>query len=227
MDYYILAKRLQSSEVSEYITYIFVDTKTNELVVYVKPQYIKNTLKFLYSNQKCKFTMLISICGVDYLGNINTINSPDTINNFNSDKRFEVVYNLLSIELNQRIRIKVAIDEDENIETASPIYNAATWYERELWDMYGIKFTNHPDMRRILTDYGFEGHPLRKDFPLTGYVEVYYDEKEKAVLYKPVNLEQEYRSFNFTNPWEGTEYILPGDEKVTNTTNNDSAKSKK
>ncbi len=128
-------------------------------------------------------------------------------------QRFEVVYNLLSIKHNFRVIIKVGIDSD-NIDTVMQVHSCALWYEREAWDMYGIKFNHNPDLRRILTDYGFEGHPLRKDFPLTGYKEVRYDLEQKKVIYEPVNLTQEFRTFDFLSPWEGTQYVLPGDEKA-------------
>jgi NADH-quinone oxidoreductase subunit C len=129
------------------------------------------------------------------------------------DPRFDVVYNLLSPKHNQRIRVKAAIDEETPVPSVTGVFNSAIWFEREAWDMYGIFFSDHPDLRRLLTDYGFEGHPLRKDFPLTGYVEVRYDEDQKRVVYEPVNLTQEFRSFDFMSPWEGMLH-LPGDEKA-------------
>ena len=143
---------------------------------------------------------MVSICGADY---------PNKV------KRFEVIYALLSLKHNNRIRVKVAVGYDEVISTASDIFINATWYEREVWDMYGVMFANNPDLRRILTDYNFDGHPLRKDFPLTGNVEVRYDLEQKKVVYEPVSLTQEFRSFDFMSPWEGTSYVLPGDEKAT------------
>ena len=130
-------------------------------------------------------------------------------------ERFEVVYNLLSMSLNQRIRLKVETDESEPVPSATGLYSSAGWWEREAWDLFGIYFADHPDLRRILTDYGFEGHPLRKDFPLTGYVELRYDEEQKRVVYEPVRLKQEFRSFDFLSPWEGMDKILPGDEKAS------------
>ncbi len=140
----------------------------------------------------------MDICGVDY---------PDR------EKRFEVVYHLLSMRQNHRIRISVPVAEDEIVPSCIELYPAADWFEREVFDMYGVMFSGHPDLRRILTDYGFRGHPLRKDFPTTGYIEVRYDEEQKRVVYEPVKLTQDYRQFDFMSPWEGAEYILPGDEK--------------
>jgi NADH-quinone oxidoreductase subunit C len=144
--------------------------------------------------------MLVDVCGVDY---------PDR------PERFDVVYNLLSLKLNQRIRVKVTTDEDSAVPSVTAVYSAAGWFEREAWDLFGIYFADHPDLRRLLTDYGFEGHPLRKDFPLTGYVEVRYDEDQKRVVYEPVRLKQEFRSFDFVSPWEGMNHVLPGDEKAS------------
>ena len=156
-------------------------------------------LRFLRDDPKCRFTVLCDICGVDY---------PDR------PQRFEVVYNLLSMKLNQRIRVKVETDEEQPVPSAIGLFSSAGWWEREAWDLFGIYFADHPDLRRILTDYGFEGHPLRKDFPLTGYVELRYDEEQKRVVYEPVRLKQEFRSFDFLSPWEGMDKILPGDEKA-------------
>lgn len=147
------------------------------------------------------FVSLIDICGADYP---------------NREKRFEVVYHLLSPTQNLRIRLKVSTDEDAAVPSLVPIFPAADWFEREVYDLYGVFFDGHPDLRRILTDYGFEGHPLRKDFPLTGYVEVHYDDLQRRVVYDRVVLPQEYRDFDFLSPWEGTEYTLPGDEKKSN-----------
>jgi NADH-quinone oxidoreductase subunit C len=144
--------------------------------------------------------MLVDVCGVDY---------PDR------PERFDVVYNLLSLKLNQRIRVKVTTDEDNAVPSVTAVFSAAGWFEREAWDLFGIYFADHPDLRRLLTDYGFEGHPLRKDFPLTGYVEVRYDEDQKRVVYEPVRLKQEFRSFDFVSPWEGMNHVLPGDEKAS------------
>jgi NADH-quinone oxidoreductase subunit C len=129
--------------------------------------------------------------------------------------RFEVVYNLLSLNRNLRVRLKLETDEEQPVPSSVGVFSAAGWWEREAWDLYGIYFSNHPDLRRILTDYGFDGHPLRKDFPLTGYVELRYDEDQKRVVYEPVKLKQEFRSFDFLSPWEGMDHILPGDEKAS------------
>lgn len=156
-------------------------------------------IKALKSDKNMNFTVLSDLSAADY---------PE------KENRFEVIYNLLSLKQNVRLVIKVAILDNEEIESISNLYSASIWYEREVWDMFGIKFTNHPDLRRILTDYGFEGHPLRKDFPLTGYVEVRYDIEQKKVIYEPVSLTQEFRSFDFLSPWEGAKYVLPGDEKA-------------
>ena len=148
------------------------------------------------------FQQLLDVCGVDY---------PDR------EERFEVVYHLLSLTRNARVRVKVTTDEVQPVPTIVDVYPAANWFEREAFDMYGMLFTGHPDMRRLLTDYGFEGHPLRKDFPMTGYVEVRYDEEQRRVVYEPVKLTQEFRTFDFLSPWEGAEYpapVLPGDEKA-------------
>lgn len=161
---------------------------------------IISVLEFLRDDPMCEFKMLIDLCGADY---------PDRI------ERFEVIYNLLSFTKNARIRVKVNTDENTPVPTAVGTFSAANWFEREVWDMYGVYFNNHPDMRRILTDYGFEGHPQRKDFPLTGYVELRYDEERKRVVYEPVKLTQDFRRFDFTSPWEAmTDMQLPGDEKA-------------
>jgi len=149
------------------------------------------------------FQQLLDLCGVDY---------PDR------RERFEVVYHLLSMTRNARVRVKVSTDEVKPVPTAVEVYPAAGWFEREAFDMYGMLFEGNPDMRRLLTDYGFEGHPLRKDFPMTGYVEVRYDEEQKRVVYEPVKLTQEFRQFDFLSPWEGAKYVLPGDEKAPATT---------
>jgi NADH-quinone oxidoreductase subunit C len=155
-------------------------------------------LTALRDNVQLKFVSIIDITAADYPGR---------------DRRFDVVYHLLSPTLNQRIRIKVETDEDTAIPSAVGVFPGANWYERETYDMYGVLFSGHPDLRRLLTDYGFEGHPLRKDFPLTGFVEVRYDDEQKRVVYEPVKLRQEFRDFDFLSPWEGTDYVLPGDEK--------------
>jgi len=170
-----------------------------ELCVRVERASLAQVLGFLRDDTKCRFTVLCDICGVDF---------PDRA------LRFEVIYNLLSMSLNQRIRLKVQTDENSPLPSAIELYSSAGWWEREAWDLFGIYFAGNPDLRRILTDYGFEGHPLRKDFPLTGYVELRYDEEQKRVVYEPVRLQQEFRSFDFLSPWEGMDKILPGDEKA-------------
>jgi NADH-quinone oxidoreductase subunit C len=171
-----------------------------ELTLNVERDQIANLLRYLRDDPRCLFTCLIDICGADYPGR---------------DKRFDVVYHLLSLQLNHRIRLKVRTDEFTPVPTAVGVFPAANWFEREAFDLYGILFSGHPDLRRLLTDYGFQGHPLRKDFPLTGFVEVRYSEEHKRVVYEPVKLPQEYRNFDFLSPWEGAEYALPGDEKAS------------
>lgn len=171
-----------------------------ELTFTVERDKILKVLQFLRDDPECQFRMLVDICGADY---------PDR------PERFEVIYHLLSLSQNQRVRIKLAAAEDTPVASAVPLFNAANWFEREVWDMYGVFFNNHPDLRRILTDYGFEGHPQRKDFPLTGNVEVRYDEERKRVVYEPVKLTQDFRRFDFLSPWEAmTGVQLPGDEKA-------------
>lgn len=174
-------------------------TTIDNPIIYIGKEYLIDFLKFLRDDKKLSFKILIDIFAVDLLG----IKNP----------RFEVVYNLLSVKLNNRLIVKVKIDDGISIPTVSKVFSTANWLEREIFDMYGIFFDEHTDLRRILTDYGFEGHPLRKDFPLTGYKEVRYSEEEKRVIYEPVKLTQEYRNFDFLSPWEGTIYKLPGDEK--------------
>ncbi|MBN8996925.1 MAG: NADH-quinone oxidoreductase subunit C [Rhizobiales bacterium] len=170
-----------------------------ELAVTVPAEGIVAFLRFLYDDPKLRFVNITDICGVDY---------PQR------EKRFDVVYHLLSPTLNRRIRVKVMTDEETPVPSATPVFPGADWFEREAYDLYGILFSGHPDLRRILTDYGFAGHPLRKDFPLTGFVEVRYDDERKRVVYEPVKLAQQFRDFDFLSPWEGTEYVLPGDEKA-------------
>ena len=170
-----------------------------ELGITVPSQQILPTLKFLRDDNMCRFTQLIDLCGVDYPAR---------------RKRFDVVYLLLSMENNLRIRVKVLTGEGESVPSACPVFPNADWYEREAFDMYGIVFEGHADMRRLLTDYGFEGHPLRKDFPLTGYTEVRWDDEQQRVVHEPVKLTQEYRNFDYLSPWEGGAYVLPGDEKA-------------
>lgn len=176
-----------------------IDRAFGELTISIKRDAIISVLRFLHDDSRTQFIAMVDICGVDYPGDA---------------ERFEVVYHLMSPKLNERIRIKLRTDEETPIQSATPVYPGADWFEREAYDMYGILFTGHPDLRRILTDYGFDGHPLRKDFPLTGYVEVRYDDEAKRVVYEPVELRQEFRDFDYESPWEGTEYILPGDEKA-------------
>ncbi|MBC7770807.1 MAG: NADH-quinone oxidoreductase subunit C [Phycisphaerales bacterium] len=168
-----------------------------ELTLTARADQIYAVITFLRDDPRCKFTTMIDLCGVDY---------PQR------GKRFDVVYHLLSMQLNHRIRIKVATDEDTPVASIAGIYPCADWFEREAFDMYGIVFSNHPDLRRILTDYGFQGFPLRKDFPLTGHVEVRYDSEQQRVVYEPVKLQQAFRNFDFMSPWEGM--TLPGDEKA-------------
>jgi len=175
------------------------EVSRGELSITVHRDNIVGTLTLLRDDVHCQFKLLMDLCGVDYPEN---------------EDRFCVVYNLLSLPLNLRIRVKVWTTEDVPVPSVAGIYSAANWWEREAWDMYGVYFTDHPDLRRILTDYGFEGHPLRKDFPLTGYVEVRYDDEQKRVVYEPVKLQQEFRSFDFLSPWEGMTPMLPGDEKA-------------
>jgi NADH-quinone oxidoreductase subunit C len=172
----------------------------DELIVTVARPAIVRALTILRDDAKCQFQQLMDVAGVDY---------PDR------PERFEVVYNLLSLTHNRRIRVKVSTDEDSPVPSVTGVFKSAGWWEREAWDLFGIFFSDHPDLRRILTDYGFEGHPLRKDFPLTGYVEVRYDEEQKRVVYEAVRLKQEFRSFDFLSPWEGMNSVLPGDEKAS------------
>ena len=166
--------------------------KNEELLIEISPEDLIDVVQFLKSSEKCKFRQLIDIAGVDYPEN---------------EKRFELVYLFLSHEHNLRIKVLTKFQINQPINSLTKIFPSANWMEREVFDMYGIKFKNHPDLRRILTDYGFKGHPLRKDFPLTGFNEVRYSEKEKKVIYEPVKLEQNYRNFDFESPWEGTNYI--------------------
>ena len=170
-----------------------------ELTVEVAPNWIVDFVEFLKTDVTCKFSTMIDITAVDYPGR---------------DKRFDVVWHFLSMHQNHRIRVKAQLREDEAVPPIVSVHPSAHWFEREVFDMFGILFTGHPDLRRILTDYGFRGHPLRKDFPTTGYVELRYDDALKRVVYEPVSLVQEYRQFDFMSPWEGADYILPGDEKA-------------
>jgi NADH-quinone oxidoreductase subunit C len=170
-----------------------------QLTVTVQRDAIVEVVTFLRDDPQCRFIAFVDVCGVDF---------PER------DERFEVVYHFLSPHLNQRIRIKLTADDETPVPSITDVFVGANWFEREAYDLYGILFSGHPDLRRILTDYGFDGHPLRKDFPLTGFVEVRYDEERKRVVYEPVKLAQEWRSFDYLSPWEGTDYVLPGDEKA-------------
>jgi NADH-quinone oxidoreductase subunit C len=169
-----------------------------ELTVRLHRETVLDAVQILHDNPDTRFISFIDICGADY---------PER------DERFEVVYHLLSPTKNTRIRLKVRTDDEVPVPSITPVFPGADWFEREAYDFYGILFSGHPDLRRILTDYGFDGHPLRKDFPTTGYVEVRYDEERKRVVYEPVKLAQEFRNFDYLSPWEGTDYVLPGDEK--------------
>ena len=171
----------------------------DELSVDVQAAAIRRILSWLRDEPSALFQELVDLCGVDY---------PDR------PQRFDVVYHLLSIKHNQRVRVRLATDEDTPVPSVTAVFPTAGWFEREAWDMYGVLFAEHDDLRRLLTDYGFEGHPLRKDFPLTGYVEVRYDEEQKRVVYEPVELKQDWRTFDFLSPWEGAQGVLPGDEKA-------------
>ncbi|KGF71292.1 NADH dehydrogenase [Hoeflea sp. BAL378] len=176
-----------------------VEIAHGELTLLTQPAKLIELMTFLRDDAQCQFVSFIDCCGVDWPGR---------------PERFDVVYHLLSPRQNLRIRVKVMTAEDAPVPSLTGVYPGADWFEREAYDLYGILFTGHPDLRRILTDYGFEGHPLRKDFPLTGFVEVRYDDEVKRVVYEPVVLRQEFRDFDFLSPWEGTDYVLPGDEKA-------------
>ncbi|MFT6331933.1 MAG: NADH-quinone oxidoreductase subunit C [Lentimonas sp.] len=180
------------------------EIRNDNLIIYVSKDKIIDFINFLKNDETLSFKILLDVFGADFLG----VKNP----------RFEVIYNLLSLKANNRITVKASLHDGETIVTASEIFSTANWFEREIFDMYGIVFEKHPDLRRILTDYGFEGHPLRKDFPLTGYKEVRYDEDQKKVIYEPVKLMQEFRNFDFESPWEGIlqNPNLAGDEKATN-----------
>jgi NADH-quinone oxidoreductase subunit C len=175
------------------------EIRLGELMLETTPDKVIALLTYLRDDPKCLFKQLIDICGVDW---------PER------EKRFDVVYNLLSLKNNQRIRVKLMTDETTPVPSAATVYSSAGWFERETYDLYGVWFSDHPDLRRILTDYGFEGHPLRKDFPLTGFVELRWDDVQKRVIYEPVKLTQEFRRFDFLSPWEGAPHVLPGDEKA-------------
>ena len=171
----------------------------DEIVISSATTSLLRLIQFLKEDQNCKFNILIDICGVDY---------PE------KDKRFEIVYHFLSLSVNRRIRVKLMTDEGTKVPSIVDLFPSAGWYEREVYDLFGVIFSGNTDLRRLLTDYGFKGHPLRKDFPLTGYVEVRYDEEQKRVIYEPVKLTQEFRNFDFVSPWEGMNRILPGDERT-------------
>jgi NADH-quinone oxidoreductase subunit C len=199
-------ERIQAlSELAEYIAAQLASDVTGhaivngELIVSVRAASIPRTLKILKNDASCAFKILVDLCGVDYPSR---------------EKRFEIVYNLLSLKHNNRIRIKVETDEDTPVPSVVDVFPVAGWYERECWDLYGVFFAGNPDLRRLLTDYGFDGHPMRKDFPQTGYVEVRYDDEQRRVVYEPVRLTQEFRNFDFMSPWEGMTRPLPGDEKA-------------
>jgi NADH-quinone oxidoreductase subunit C len=176
-----------------------IEIINRELVLHAERAAIVKVLTFLRDDVNCQFKLLMELCGVDY---------PEREN------RFDVVYCLLSLTQNHRVRIKITASENTLVPSATSVFSSAGWWEREAWDLFGIYFSGHPDLRRILSDYGFEGHPLRKDFPLTGYVEVRYDDEQKRVVYEPVKLTQEFRNFDFLSPWEGVQQMLPGDEKA-------------
>ncbi|HEX4296713.1 MAG TPA: NADH-quinone oxidoreductase subunit C [Devosia sp.] len=183
----LLGDRVESNEIAY-----------GELAVTLHRESVLDAVRLLHDDPGCRFISFVDVCGVDY---------PDR------EERFEVVYHLLSPTGNQRIRLKVHTDDEMPVPSITPVFPGADWFEREAYDFYGILFSGHPDLRRILTDYGFDGYPLRKDFPTTGYVEVRYDEERKRVVYEPVKLAQEFRQFDYLSPWEGTDYVLPGDEK--------------
>jgi NADH-quinone oxidoreductase subunit C len=172
-----------------------------ELMLEVRRDAIVRVCTFLRDDPRCLFKVMVDICGVDWPRRV--------------PERFDVVYNLLSLKHNERIRLKLRASEETPVPSVTSVWKAAGWWERETWDLFGVMFDGNPDLRRILTDYGFEGHPMRKDFPLTGYVEVRYDDEQKRVVYEPVKLKQEFRSFDFLSPWEAMDRVLPGDEKAS------------
>lgn len=179
-----------------------VEEINGELCIYARSKKIVKVMTFLRDDINCQFKVLLDVCGVDY---------PER------DERFDVIYNLLSMTHNQRVRVKIRTDEKKPVPSVVSVFSSANWWERETWDLLGIYFSGHPDLRRILTDYGFEGHPLRKDFPLSGYVEVRYDDEQKRVVYEPVKMAQDFRNFDFLSPWEAMNAPLPGDEKAGDT----------
>jgi NADH-quinone oxidoreductase subunit C len=176
-----------------------VSVKFGELTLDARADDIVRVMTFLRDDERCQFISFIDVTAVDWPAR---------------EKRFDVVYHLLSPKKNRRVRLKIETDEATPVPSVVGVFPGADWFERETYDLYGVLFVGHPDMRRILTDYGFEGHPLRKDFPLTGFVEVRWDDEAKRVVYNPVRLAQEFRNFDFLSPWEGTDYVLPGDEKA-------------
>ena len=177
-----------------------VEILLGELIIRIEPSKVVKVMTFLRDDTNCRFQQMMDLTAADY---------PDRA------ERFDVIYNLLSLRHNQRIRVKLSTDEDTPVPSITGVYTVANWFEREIWDLFGVFFSDHPDLRRILTDYGFEGHPMRKDFPLTGYVEMRYDDEQKRVVYEPVKLTQDFRSFDFLSPWEGmTNVMLAGDEKA-------------
>jgi NADH-quinone oxidoreductase subunit C len=193
-------------ELGEYIAaqqsqgVIRTELRLHELMVYAQAEHVVPLMTFLRDDPQCLFKLLVDVTAVDW---------PERAS------RFDVVYNLLSLRHNQRVRVKLETDEETPVPSVTGVFRSAGWFEREVWDLYGVMFSDHPDLRRILTDYGFEGHPLRKDFPLTGFVELRYDVEQKRVVYEPVKLTQEFRTFDFTSPWEGMNHVvLPGDEKA-------------
>ncbi|WP_050528650.1 NADH-quinone oxidoreductase subunit C [Pseudorhodobacter aquimaris] len=191
-----LAARLELRHADDIVS---TELLHDELTVTIQPSALLAFVDYLKTDASCRFSTLVDITAVDY---------PTR-----GVARFDVVYHFLSMYQNQRIRVKMSVREDEMVPSITSLYPSANWFEREVFDMFGILFSGHPDLRRILTDYGFRGHPLRKDFPTTGYTEVRYDEAQKRVIYEPVKLVQEYRQFDFMSPWEGAQYVLPGDEK--------------
>ena len=178
-----------------------IEHTDGELCIHARSEKIVKIMTYLRDDINCQFKVLLDVCGVDY---------PER------DERFDITYHMLSMTLNQRIRVKIRTDEKKPVPSVVSVFSSANWWERETWDLLGIYFSGHPDLRRILTDYGFEGHPLRKDFPLTGYVEVRYDDEQKRVVYEPVKLAQDFRNFDFMSPWEAMNSPLPGDEKAEN-----------
>jgi len=187
-----LSQKLPQSISEHFISY-------GDLTILVRREDIVAVIRLLREDLRLRFISLVDICGVDFPGRV---------------KRFEVVYHLLSPTRNLRIRIKISTGETDPVPSVTEVFAGAVWYEREAYDMFGIMFSGHPDLRRLLTDYGFDGYPLRKDFPTTGYVELRYDEERGKVVYEPVKLAQEFRTFDYLSPWEGTDYVLPGDEKA-------------